>query len=52
MREKLQALLGAKWGEPTSQRRGYRNDYYLGNLGTSQGLIEDLKGPRDRWILT
>ena len=48
MQEELQALLGAAWGEHTEERRGYRNGYYTRDLGTSQGVIEDLKVPRDR----
>jgi putative transposase len=48
MQEELQALIGAKWGEHTEERRGYRNGYYTRDLGTTQGLIEDLKVPRDR----
>jgi putative transposase len=48
MQEELQALLGAAWGEHTEQRRGYRNGYYTRDLGTTQGVIEDLKVPRDR----
>src|SRR5690242_12849554 len=48
MQEELQTLLGAKWGEHTEERRGYRNGYYTRDLGTTQGVIEDLKVPRDR----
>lgn len=48
MQEELQALLGARWGEHTEQRRGYRNGYYTRDLGTTQGIIEDLQVPRDR----
>lgn len=48
MQEELQALLGAAWGEHTEERRGYRNGYYTRDLGTTQGVIEDLKVPRDR----
>lgn len=48
MQEELQALLGASWGEITPERKGYRNGYYTRNLGTTQGVIEDLKVPRDR----
>jgi transposase-like protein len=48
MQEELQALLGAAWGEHTQERRGYRNGYYTRDLGTTQGVIEDLKVPRDR----
>ncbi len=48
MQEELQALLEAAWGEHTSERKGYRNGFYTRDLGTTQGLIEDLKVPRDR----
>src|SRR5215210_8304610 len=48
MQEELQALLGASWGEHTPERKGYRNGYYSRDLGTTQGVIEDLKVPRDR----
>ncbi len=48
MQEELQALLGAAWGEHTELRKGYRNGYYSRDLGTTQGVIEDLKVPRDR----
>lgn len=48
MREELQALLGAEWGEHTAERTGYRNGYYTRDLGTTQGVIEDLQVPRDR----
>jgi putative transposase len=48
MQEELQALLGAEWGEHTEKRTGYRNGYYTRDLGTTQGVIEDLKVPRDR----
>jgi transposase-like protein len=48
MQEELQALLGAAWGEHTSQRKGYRNGFYTRDLGTTEGVIEDLQVPRDR----
>ena len=48
MQEELQALLAATWGEHTPARKGYRNGFYTRDLGTTQGLIEDLKVPRDR----
>ena len=48
MREELQALLEAGWGEHTPERKGYRNGYYTRDLGTTQGVIEDLQVPRDR----
>jgi putative transposase len=48
MREELQALLSAGWGEHTPERKGYRNGYYTRDLGTTQGVIEDLQVPRDR----
>jgi putative transposase len=48
MQEELQALLGAAWGEHTSERKGYRNGFYTRDLGTTEGVIEDLQVPRDR----
>ncbi len=48
MREELQALIQASWGEHTPERKGYRNGYYTRDLGTTQGVIEDLLVPRDR----
>jgi putative transposase len=48
MREELEALLGAGWGEQTAKRRGYRNGYYQRSLGTTAGTIEELAVPRDR----
>jgi putative transposase len=48
MREELTQLVGAKWGEITPDRRGYRNGYYQRDLATTNGVIEDLNVPRDR----
>ena len=48
MREELDALLGVAWGEHSPERQGYRNGYYQRDLGTSSGVIKDLKVPRDR----
>jgi putative transposase len=48
MRDELEQLLGAAWGECTAKRRGYRNGSYTRDLATSSGQIEDLKVPRDR----
>jgi len=48
MQEELSLFLGAKWGECTSERQGYRNGYYTRDLVTATGRIEDLSVPRDR----
>lgn len=48
MQEEMTALLEANWGEHSPDRKGYRNGFYTRNLGTTQGLIEDLQVPRDR----
>ena len=48
MREELQQVLGAAWGECTPKRKGYRNGTYTRDLATSSGPIEDLEVPRDR----
>ena len=32
MDEELAVLVGAKWGEHTAERRGYRNGYYARDL--------------------
>jgi putative transposase len=48
MREELTQFLGARWGERTPQRKGYRNGSYSRDLATSSGQIQDLKVPRDR----
>ncbi len=48
MREELDALIGAAWGECSPKRKGYRNGHYSRDLVTSSGRIEDLKVPRDR----
>ena len=48
MREELDALIGAAWGESTAKRKGYRNGTYTRDLVTSTGRLEDLKVPRDR----
>src|SRR5579864_2772841 len=48
MREELDALIGVGWGQSSPKRKGYRNGYYMRDLVTSSGRIEDLKVPRDR----
>jgi putative transposase len=48
MREELDALIGADWGESNPKRKGYRNGSYTRDLATTTGRIEDLKVPRDR----
>jgi transposase-like protein len=48
MREELDALIGASWGESNPKRKGYRNGSYTRDLVTTSGRIEDLKVPRDR----
>src|SRR3984893_9003364 len=48
MRDELDALIGAAWGESTPKRKGYRNGSYLRDLVTSTGRLEDIKVPRDR----
>jgi transposase-like protein len=48
MREELEKCVGAKWGESTSERKGYRNGSYRRELVTSTGRIEALSVPRDR----
>jgi putative transposase len=48
MREELDALIGASWGESSPKRKGYRNGSYTRDLVTTSGRIEDLKVPRDR----
>jgi len=48
MREELEALIGVGWGQSSPDRQGYRNGYYHRDLGTTQGVIADLKVPRDR----
>jgi putative transposase len=48
MREELDALIGARWGESSPSRKGYRNGYYTRDLVTTSGRIGDLKVPRDR----
>lgn len=48
MQAELEALLQAEWAERTTQRKGYRNGFYQRDLATTQGVIEDLKVPRDR----
>ena len=48
MREELDAVIGAAWGECTPKRKGYRNGYYKRDLITSSGRIEDMNVPRDR----
>jgi len=48
MREELDALIGAGWGESSPKRKGYRNGSYSRDLVTSSGRIEELQVPRDR----
>lgn len=48
MTEELSSFLGAKWGECTPQRKGYRNGFYTRDLMTTSGPIENLSVPRDR----
>ncbi len=48
MREELEAIIGAAWGECMPKRKGYRNGFYTRDLITSTGKIEDVKVPRDR----
>jgi transposase-like protein len=48
MREELTQFLGARWGEASPERKGYRNGSYTRDLATSSGKIEDLHVPRDR----
>jgi putative transposase len=48
MREELDALIGAGWGESSPNRKGYRNGSYTRDLVTTSGRMEDLKVPRDR----
>jgi transposase-like protein len=48
MREELEVLIGARWGESSPRRKGYRNGFYSRDLVTSSGRLEDLKVPRDR----
>lgn len=48
MQEELTQFVGAKWGEITPNRRGYRNGYYQRDLATTNGVVEDLNVPRDR----
>ena len=45
MREELDAVIGAAWGECTPKRKGYRNGYYKRDLITSSGRIEDMNVP-------
>lgn len=48
MRQELDALIGAAWGECSPHRKGYRNGTYTRDLVTSTGRIEDIQVPRDR----
>jgi putative transposase len=48
MSEELSLFLGAKWGESSPERKGYRNGFYTRDLNTSSGQIKDLQVPRDR----
>ena len=43
MREELEALIGAAWGESTPKRKGYRNGTYTRDMVTSSGRLEDIK---------
>ena len=45
MGEELSHFLGAKWGECSPLRKGYRNGFYTRNLMTTSGPIEDLNVP-------
>jgi transposase-like protein len=47
IREELSGFLGAKWGESTPERKGYRNGFYTRDLMTTAGPIEDVNVPRD-----
>lgn len=48
MREELTLVVGAQWGEHSSDRKGYRNGYYARDLATTTGPLAGLKVPRDR----
>jgi len=48
MREELDAMIGAAWGECSPKRRGYRNGTYRRDLATATGRLEEIKVPRDR----
>ena len=48
MREELDALIGAAWGECSPKRKGYRNGSYTRDLVTSTGRLEEISVPRDR----
>ncbi len=48
MREELDAMVGAAWGECSPKRRGYRNGTYRRDLATATGRLEEIKVPRDR----
>jgi putative transposase len=48
MREELDAVIGAAWGECSPKRRGYRNGTYTRDLATSTGRLEEIKVARDR----
>jgi transposase-like protein len=48
MREELDAMIGAAWGECSPKRRGYRNGTYTRDLATATGRLEEIKVPRDR----
>ncbi len=48
MREELDALIGAAWGESSPKRKGYRNGFYSRDLITTTGRIQDVQVPRDR----
>jgi transposase-like protein len=46
LREELTQFLGARWGEASPERKGYRNGSYTRDLATSSGKIEDLQVKR------
>ncbi len=48
LEEEVQAFCNAAPYQRTSQRRDQRNGFYLRDLGTTQGVIEDLPVPRTR----
>jgi putative transposase len=41
MCEELTQFVGAKWGEISAERKGYRNGFYTRDLKTTNGPIED-----------
>ncbi|MCS7010572.1 MAG: transposase [Anaerolineales bacterium] len=48
LEEEVEAFWNAAPYQRTPERRDYRNGVYLRNLGTTQGVIEDLPVPRTR----